>query len=87
MTSQYEKEVILICAVRGFHYYRREGQPKPGEILYCRHEHNAFDRFAIKTMQTDSGRTVGHLPIEISRATKSLMDRGAEVIVELTDSS
>ena len=39
----------------------------------------------MKTMQTDSGRTVGHLPIEISRATKFLMDRDAEVIVKLTE--
>ena len=35
-------------------------------------------------MKTDSRRTVGHLPVEISRTTKFLLDGGAEVIVKLT---
>ena len=86
MTSQYEKEVMFTCAVRGFHYYRKEWHPMPAEILSCKHErNNVFDRFAIKTMKTDSGRTVGHFPIEISRVTKFLLDRGAEVSVKLTE--
>ena len=33
-------------------------------------------------MKTDSRRTAGHLPVKISRATKFLVDRGAEVIVK-----
>ena len=86
MTSQYENEVKFTCAVRGFHFYRREWQPKPAEILTCIHErNNVFDRFAIMTMKTDSGRTVGHLPLEISRVTKFLLDRGAEIRVKLTE--
>ena len=65
MTSQYENEVMLTCAVMGFHYYRKNGNQS-----LIRHEHdNVFDRFAIKTMKTDSRRTVSHLPVEISRET------------------
>ena len=85
MTSQNENEVIFTCAVKAFHYYRKGWQPKPAEILNCRHEkNNVFDRFTIKTIKTDSTRTVGHLPVEISRATNVLLDRGGEVIVRLT---
>ena len=35
-------------------------------------------------MKTDSRRTIGHLPVEISRTTKFLLDGGAEDIVKLT---
>ena len=35
-------------------------------------------------MKTGSRRTVGHLPVEISRKTKFLLDGGAEDIVKLT---
>ena len=30
-------------------------------------------------------KTVGHISVEISRGTKFLLDRGAEVIAELTE--
>ena len=42
--------------------------------------------FAIKTLQADGDvqTTVGHLPREMSRPTKFLLDRGAKVEVELT---
>ena len=36
-------------------------------------------------MKTDSKRTIGHLPVEISRATKFLLDWGSEVIIKLTE--
>ena len=39
----------------------------------------------MKAMKTNSRRTVGHLPVEISRATKFLPDLGAKVIVTLTE--
>jgi len=85
MTSQYDKEVQFTCAVRGYHYYRREWQPEVEETLDCSHEkNNLFDRFAIKTISKKTGQIVGHLPIEVSRITKYLMDRGAEVTAKLT---
>jgi len=85
MTSQYDKEVQFTCAVRGYHYYRREWEPEVEETLDCSHEkNNLFDHFAIKTISKKTGQIVGHLPIEVSRITKYLMDRGAEVTAKLT---
>lgn len=39
----------------------------------------------MKTIKTNSTSTIGHLPVEISRATKFLPDLGAKVIVKLTE--
>ena len=44
---------------------------------------NVYDRFAIK-VQTPDSTIVGHLPMELSRVTKFLMDRGAVVVAEVT---
>ena len=48
---------------------------------------NICDMLAIKTCQNDSngerGKIVGHLPIEVSRLTKFLLDRGAAVSATL----
>ena len=44
---------------------------------------NEYDVFSIKTCQ-GSGKTVGHLPKEISRARKFLLDRGATVNAKLS---
>ena len=43
-----------------------------------------FDRFTTKTRITDSRKIAGHLSVEISRATKYLLDCGPEVIVKVT---
>ena len=40
--------------------------------------------FAIKTCRMNENKIVGHLPIEISRATKFLLHRGANVIAHLS---
>ena len=72
-----------ICAIRGFHYYRRYWKLFLGENLICLHDKgNPFDVFAIKACS--SGEIVGHLPREISRATKFLHYRGAEVKAEVS---
>ena len=72
-------------AVRGFHYYRKYWNPKESQTLDCVHEKdNPFDFFVIKVMDQNSGATVEHLPMENSRATKFLLDRGARVIATLT---
>ena len=72
-------------AVRGNHYYRNIWNPVEDEQLSCIHElGNMFDMFAIKTCQ--GNRTVGHLPMEISRATKFLLDRGAIFTTQLRSS-
>ena len=75
-------------AVRGFHYFRRYWQPKPNQVLDCSHEKdNPYDFFAIKVCDIDSGTTVGHLPMENSRAIKFLLDRGARVNAVLTSTN
>jgi len=48
-------------------------------------ENNPYDPFAIKTCRFNSDRIVGHLPIEISRITKFILDRGAKVEVKLRE--
>ena len=71
-------------AIRSFHYYQRIWSPKENEELNCLHEQgNAFDIFAIKTF-CQNGKIVGHLPREISRITKFILDRGARVNAVLT---
>ena len=62
------------------HYYRNTWNPEESEVLQCSHElENAFDLFAIKTCKQE-GQIVGHLPMEIARVTKFLLDRGAVII-------
>ena len=59
---------------------------KLAEMLNYRRQHNnAFDCFAINSLEADPGRTTGNLSMEITRATKFLMNRGAKVIVKLTE--
>ena len=59
--------------------------PQIDDVLDCEWEHgNAYDRFAIKA--TDAQDTiVGHLPLEISRVVKHLIDRGAVVCARVTN--
>lgn len=85
MSSQYDKEVRFTCAVRGFHHYRRVWDPVPEETLRCYHErNNLFDRYAIKTVRVNhNNQVVGHLPLEVSRISKFLLDRGAEITAQL----
>ena len=72
------------AAVRGYYYYRRFWRPKENEKLDCLHEPgNTFDRFAIKTVD-ENGEIVGHLPKEISRVTKYLLDRGFTMYCKLS---
>ena len=40
--------------------------------------------FAIRTCRTDCEKTFGHLPRDISRSTKYLIDRGAKVTAKLS---
>ena len=74
-------------AVRGYHYYRCYWSPIENETLQCFHESgNLFDVFAIKTSK-GSLQAVGHLPREISRLTKFILDIGAEVEARLTSTN
>ena len=56
------------------------------ESLKCYHErNNPFDRFSIKVVQFASDKVVGHLPMEILRASKFLLDLMVEVSVTITE--
>ena len=51
--------------------------------MQCSHElENASDLFAIKTCKPER-QIVGHLPMEIARVTKFLLDRGTVIIATL----
>ena len=80
------KTFQFTAAIRGYHVFRKIWQPEREEELKCGHEvGNEYDIFSIKTCQGSlSGKTVGHLPREISRATKFLLDRGATVDAKLS---
>ena len=81
----YEKVLELTAAVRAYHYYRKFWQSKPTQTLNCFYEEdNPFDPFAIKVCEVGKMDVVGHLPREISRATKFFMDLGGKVSVTLT---
>ena len=75
---------MFSAAVRGVHFHRRAWVPTESEKLKCAHDkNNPFDDFAIKIMN-NSGQTVGHLPMELSRITKFLTDRGTKVEAQLS---
>ena len=53
--------------------------------MECHHEEaNPFDQYAIKVCDIGNDTPVGHLPREMSRATKLFMDREATIDVQLT---
>ena len=74
------------AAVRGFHVFRKNWKPALNEQLYYLLEPgNDYDVFSIKTCKPDR-TTVSHLPREISRPTKFLLDRVAEIVAEIESS-
>ena len=59
--------------------------PTENEILKCIHDRgNPFGSFAIKACLNGNPKAVCHLSYDISRLTKFVLDRGAEVEVTLT---
>ena len=79
-----EKNIEFTAAICGYHLYKRYWQPKQAQRLECLHEVDSpFDVFAIKTVNSNKV-IAGHLPREISRVTKFLLDRGAAAYAELT---
>ena len=79
------KTLVFSAVVRGFHVYRYVWNPHENEELVCFFEaNNLFDMLAIRTCCKDCEKTVGHLPREISRPTKCLIERGAKITVKLS---
>ena len=71
--------------------YKEIWKPEVGEIISCIYErNNPVDRYAIAATKLLPGRlanvTIGHLPREISRFTRFLISRGADVFVTVRDS-
>ena len=84
LTMSKEKHIELHLAIRGFHYYRKYWRPNTDEkLIWIHDQENVFDMFVIKTCLED-GLTVGHLPREVSRICKFLLDRGTSITAELT---
>ena len=78
------KVIEFSAAVRGYHYYGSIWFPEKGEQLDCSHDFSdVFDVFAIKPCKPN-GAVVGHLPGEISRATKFLLDPRVQISAILT---
>ena len=78
-----EKLMEFSTAVTGFHYYKKYWDPVENECLSCALEkENPYDYFAIKMCQRNG--KIGHLPMEISRPTKYLLNRGARITATLT---
>ena len=79
MICSTKKVFEFTAAVRGLHFFRSAWIPREEDKLTCHHEeNNAFDVYPIKII-TESNQIVGHLPREISRITKFLLDRGVEI--------
>ena len=79
MTDTEKAEFYL--AVTGYHHYKNTCFPQESEVLFCYHEFE--NTFAIKTCKSN-GQIAGHLPREISRVTKFLLNRGAVVQATLS---
>ena len=74
------------AAVRGFHVFRKTWKPLLNKLLnWFNEQGNDFDYFSIKTCKKDDNEIVGHLPREISRPRKFLIDRGARVTAQITN--
>lgn len=79
------------CGLRGYHVYRTVWIPTLHETLCLIHESdNTVDRYAIAARKRLPGSvllesTIGHLPKEISRATRYIMFYGALVTAKVTE--
>ena len=66
-----------------FTFIEELGYQQKMKNLKCPHDkNNPFGNFAIKTMDNN-----GHLPLELSRITKFLIDRGAKVEAQLSSTN
>ena len=78
LTVMTELVHVFESASRGYHYYKNTWVPQVNQELRSMHQpENAFDVFAIALLvpADENAVVIGHLPREISRATKFLMDR------------
>ena len=74
----------FLCGLRGFHVYSDKWKPRIGERISIVHEkRNIHDINAMAGKKTLPGTLapsiIGHLPKEISRYTRSIIEHGAQV--------
>ena len=78
-----DKKIVFTASVRGFHVYRASWNLKEGECLNCFHEeNNPYDIFSVKLCTSDS-KINGHLPMEIPRITKPIIQQVATNTVKV----
>ena len=81
----------LSCAARGFHEYRKIWAPRINQQLIVKHQSgNLFDPYAIGLFTKIRGKIeplslVGHLPREISRFSKFLLEYGGNMKASVRD--
>ena len=77
------KNIIFSATVRGL-VCKASWKSKEDELLECSHEKdNPYDSFSTRFKPDSPGEIVGHLPMEISRITKFIIDRRAQVAVKI----
>ena len=76
-----QKSIVFSAAVRGFHVYKMSWKPEEGEILECLHEETTPTMFFLLKYANQITHKVwwGILPMEVSRITKFILQRGARV--------
>ena len=78
------KNLVFNAAVGGFHVYKTNQKPQDGELLKCTNEQdNPNDIFSTKECKPYFDEVVGHLPMEINRITKFIVDRGAKCTLKI----
>ena len=87
MSSTTSETVKFSCAGRGYQVQRTVWQPKENETLQFDHESDNDYDFCEKKTCRDAEfhpQIVGCLPLEISRLTKFLLDRGVTITATLS---
>ena len=80
----FNKTFEYATALRGHDYFKTIWQPKENEVLVFQFENgNSYDMFVIMSCHQRE-TMVAHLPREVSRTTRFIIDRGATVSVMLT---
>ena len=76
--------LVFTATVRGFHVFKTNWEPQDRELLKRTHEKdNPYDIFSMKVCKPDSDEIVRHLPMEIGRITKFIVDRGATCTLKI----
>lgn len=74
--------MFVKSSVRGYHAYFKYSTVRVGDLMMCEiEEDNSHDKYAVE-VKNESGQTVGHIPIEISKITNKFIPDCGEVEVE-----